>query len=502
MTTFTNTNTALDFPRHQQYLDHQYNFFVSNTCMAGLYEMQKNYASILNLPIGLLDTGLTGNTTYAFTRRRTLMGISDDYTDAAVGYMTGGRVSNLAVRTLNGYIGLYNEYPALLELPNEISYIEEKATKDGKSLQALSIDILTEVLKNGNCHILADVDSDGKLRFVIYNNESRINWQQEGSDETDYRYTQIVFKESEISGDLIDQTETNTTYIKYYLNDDGIYSYARYNESKEIIEGPFSPSYKGRNLDYIPIFSAGAIDNSPDIDPAPLEPIMQIMIAILGMDTELSYINLLTTAPTLVISGANEEDLPSVMGAGVTLLLPQYTSTAQYTSIDGSNLEHLREKLNDAYAEAQEYGASLLGSSKNMSESGEALRIRQQATTVTLRSIVTNVGKAILKSLRYIAEWSKSNIEEVSYEPNKDFSTFTLPADEQQSLVQSWQGGAISHTTLLNNFKKANMLLPGETVEDEIKRTQDPKEQFKDEGGSGTVNKPFPGDKATKSNGD
>ena len=112
MTTTNITNN--EFPVHQQYSDHLYSFFVSNTCVAGLYEMQKNYASILNLPVGLLDTGIAGNTTYAFTRRRNLMGISTDYTDAAVGYMTGGRVSNLVTRTLNGYIGLYNEFPAAL----------------------------------------------------------------------------------------------------------------------------------------------------------------------------------------------------------------------------------------------------------------------------------------------------------------------------------------------------------------------------------------------------
>lgn len=498
MTTNT-TSFGQEFPTHSQYSEHLYNFFISNTCMAGLYEMQKNYASILNLPIGLLNTGIAGNTTYAFSRKRQLMGISSEYSDAAVGYMTGGRVSNLAARTLQGYIGLYNEYPATIKLPSELEYLKKKATKDGKDLHTTTIDILTEMLINGNCHVLIDVADNGKLGLVLYRNESRINWDQEGADQEDYRYKQVVFKETVTTGDLIEGTENEETYIKYYI-EDGVYKYVRYNDAKEVIEGPYAPRYLGRTLDYIPIVSAGAIDNSPDIDPAPLEPIMQVMVAILGMDTELSYINMLTTAPTLVITGANEEDLPSVMGAGVTLLLPQYTSKAEYTKVDSSSLEHIRTKINDAYAEAQEYGASLLGSSKNMSESGEALRLRQQATTVTLRSIVTNMGKAVERILKMMADWAKASDDAIEYMPNKDFSTFSLPAEDQQALVQAWQANGISRSTLLYNFKRANMLQPGETVEDEVKRLEDPKEQFVDKNAADSK-QPFPGDKATRPSG-
>jgi hypothetical protein len=135
-----------------------------------------------------------------------------------------------------------------------------------------------------------------------------------------------------------------------------------------------------------------------------------------------------------------------------------------------------------------------------MSESGEALRLRQQATTVTLRSIVTNMGKAVERILKMMADWAKASDDAIEYMPNKDFSTFSLPAEDQQALVQAWQANGISRSTLLYNFKRANMLQPGETVEDEVKRLEDPKEQFVDKNAADSK-QPFPGDKATRPSG-
>lgn len=488
----------MEFPRHQQYIANLYNFFVHDVCTQGMYEMQKNYTALLNIPIGLLNKELPFNTTTEFQKKRNLMGLSADLPDLAVGYVTGGRVSNLSNKTLTGYTGLYTEHPAILDLPSSMEYLDKKATKDGKSLENLSIDILGEVLKNGNCHVLADIDpADNKIRFVSYDNKTRVNWDQIGSDEDDYRYRQIIFKEVNNVGDLVEGQQTEISYIKYSL-DDGIYTITKYDESRNIIKDSYQPQFLGRTLDFIPVVSIGSVDNSPDIDPAPLEPIMQIMVAILGMDTELSYFNMMATAPTLVITGIDEDSLPKVIGPGVAIALPQYTSKAYYTEVDSSALEHIRHKINDAYAEAQEYGASLLGSSKNMSESGEALRLRQQATTVNLRSVVNNVGKGILKLLTMTARWMKENPEDCVYQPNKEFSTFSLTAQEQQALVQSWQANGISHSTLLYNFRKAGLLQPGETVEDEMKRTEDPNEQFDSDSDESIIQ----GDKATAVAGD
>ena len=483
-----------EFPKHPQYTSNLYNFFVSNVCQAGLYEMQKNYVALLNMPIGLLNRDLVQNSVQAFTRKRQMLGLSDEYPDIAVAYISGGRVANLVMRTLTGYIGLYTEYTPVTTFPSSMEYLIDNATKDGKNLNDATVECLSEILLNGNSHIVVDIDSDNKPKFVFYKNESRINWDPQGSDKDDYRYNQVMFKEVSLEGDIAETQETVTTYIKHHLVD-GVYTITKYNESKEVIGSPIVPKYLGRQLNFIPIVSAGSIDNTPDIDPAPLEPIMQIMVAILGMDTELSHFNMMATAPTLVITGINEDELPKIMGPGVALALPQYTSKAYYTAVEAGSLEHMRNKINDAYSEAQEYGASLIGSNKNSAESGEALRLRQQATTVNLRSVVSNMGRAIERALKIVAEWMQES-SEVKYEPNKEFSTFTLTAAELQALVQAWQAGSISKTTVLYNVRKSGMLQPGETVEDEIERLKDPDERFvaNENSSAGVVQ----GDKATQ----
>ena len=165
-------------------------------------------------------------------------------------------------------------------------------------------------------------------------------------------------------------------------------------------------------------------------------------------------------------------------GAGVVLTLPDYQARVGYTTTDTSAMTHIQSRMEDFYNQAQELGASLLGSRKNGTESGEALRLRQASSTATLKSVVDNTGDGFEYTLQMAAIWMNENPKDIRFDPNSEFSTFALTANETVALVQSWQSNAFSHSTLLDNFRRAGMLHAGETVEDELKRLEDPNEIY------------------------
>ena len=59
--------------------------------------------------------------------------------------------------------------------------------------------------------------------------------------------------------------------------------------------------------------------------------------------------------------------------------------------------------------------------------------------------------------------------EEVSLELNTDFSTKGLSSQEIQSIVAAWEAGAISRETMLDLFRRGEVLPEGRTNEEEVK---------------------------------
>ena len=59
--------------------------------------------------------------------------------------------------------------------------------------------------------------------------------------------------------------------------------------------------------------------------------------------------------------------------------------------------------------------------------------------------------------------------EEVSIELNTVFSTKGLSSQEIQSIVAAWEAGAISRETMLDLFRRGEVLPEGRTNEEEVK---------------------------------
>jgi len=486
----------IDPQNHPDYNKALFGWQRVNDCFQGQDELLRNVHKYFACPVGLHAAELESTEAYSkaveFMSSRIAVGSGYGYAPKA--YYSHTIFPSLTSYTINGFMSLITEHEPVIEIPDQLSYFYENAdeldTEDKTFNKSLQNQIQVEVLKTGRCPIMLDpqttkyTEGQPKPSFIVYDATSVINWISSNDEEDRGKLLEVMILENIANPKYNLLSDPSERTIKKYLHLKliaGVYTvdtYIQNDDQDGYDKTSIKPSILGKYLDYIPFLFIGSEDNTPAVDISPLSGISVSQVKYGELEALLSHAEHHSGAPTFIISGVTKEDMPTVTGAGVALALPDYTSRAYYTETDTSFMTSIRERQSEYLAQAQDQGANLLGSSKNTSESGEALRLRQAASTATLKSIIGNVGEGIEKLLKMSADWMGLSTSEVKYTPNQEFSTFALTANEQIALVQSWQSGAIAHSTLLENFRKAGMLKPGETVEQEQEKLKEDGEKY------------------------
>ena len=124
-------------------------------------------------------------------------------------------------------------------------------------------------------------------------------------------------------------------------------------------------------------------------------------------------------------------------------------------------------------------GSRLLESQRRVSESAEALTIRQVGESSIIAGISASVTASMNTVLRWVYWWHSTEATpqaitaaHLRYELNTDFDSALLTPQEMQSLVAAWQTGAISRDTLLHNLRTGEILPPARTNEQELELIQ------------------------------
>jgi len=399
-------------------------------------------------------------------------------------YINDGYVPDLLGPTTRGNMSLVGEHKSVYEAPDSMEYLSERATKDGKSLNELFLRVALQILLKGRCPLVLDIDdSDGKIKIVQFRETALLNWEASDASTDDSTFNWAIFRDYELNEkyDPISNrgVPKHKEIIIRHMLVNGIYTIENHRATDDgtVVE-TIVPTYMGKTIDFIPVIACGSLDNTPDIDIIPLEGIADCEISIYDLSCMLKHAENTSTVPTMYMTGVDKDETPGATGLGVLISLADSQARVGYTTTDTSAMTHLLARIVDLYSQAQELGASLLGSRKGAAESGEALRLRQASATASLKSVVGNVGVGLQQISRWATIWAGGDENETEFTPNQEFSTFSLTANEQIAMIQSWQSTAISHSTLLESFRKAGMLHPGETVQDELDRLDKDGEKY------------------------
>lgn len=338
-------------------------------------------------------------------------GMDGEYADAYDGYIERAHFPLIVSYALQGALGVVITKLPEFNVPEKLKYILENATKDGRSIQQLFLDIIIESFQTGRVPLLVDIVEKNEFRFVQYRAEDFINWKT-SSGETEKSLILGVISESIPSTEDIFLHDSDQVY-RVLLLEDGKYTSRLFGEDSEYSEFKKVPVYMGKSIDEIPLFIAGSINNSYDVQPIPLISVANCSIQIYRKEADLANSEFLSCNPTLVLVGASSDDeLPNVVGSSVMIVIPNEQARVFYTTTDTAALSHVKGHINDLYEEAIRHGVSILDNRKGV-EAAEALRIRQATQSASVYSVYLSAMNAIKQGLVLMCKWAGYNEKEV-----------------------------------------------------------------------------------------
>lgn len=411
-------------------------------------------------------------------------------------YLQRARFPDITALLSMGLTGIAIKKDPETELKGVLSYLEESATKDGRSLKELFYYCVNEVVSVGRISLLLEVDEiSGGLYINTYSAESFINWKKgySGMEKSTEVAKLAVFEEPCDAEDADEFTTSQEDICHLVLrNKTSVYdeelkeeiSLDYYNVQRYIDDSPIEeaviPVLRGVPIPFVPLVTINAYGVGLDMGNCPLIGVSDIAISIYQKDADTSNAEFLTCNPMLVTTGVQEGNdqngnpIPAAsfpIGSNVTLNLPDTESTAFYVEPASNCLSHMMLRIQDLKEEAVQYGASILSSENKTSEAAETVRLRQSGNSSSLRTIIQSVGEGIEQILQYAYMWEKNSrleSKEIVFRPNLELTESTLPPQEMTALLQSFLNKAISHETLLLNYKKGGIKLSSETIEEEI----------------------------------
>lgn len=119
-------------------------------------------------------------------------------------------------------------------------------------------------------------------------------------------------------------------------------------------------------------------------------------------------------------------------------------------------------------------GARLLETQKRVGEAAEAIELKQSGENSILGAIANAIGMSLTQVLRWAYWWNSTEAlpddvgrDQVVVEINTDYSTRGLTATEIVAVVSAWQNGALSRESMMDFFRRGEVLPEGRTNEEE-----------------------------------
>jgi hypothetical protein len=452
---------------HDEYLAHRNRWQKIRDVLDGEYTLKQRD---LSLTVG-------GNT---YLRKINPSDTSQYNKERNEGYVNGARFYNASDRTLQGLMGmLYRSEPLISDLPTNMDYLKGNADGSGLSLEGQSKAVSADVISLGRDGLLVDMPSfDGEatiadmeagLRPSIleYKSESIVDWHERivgGVRVLDMVKLLEVGEEYNFANPKMVVKDQVKYYKMLYLDDSGNVMVSRWKDD-EVIET--APMIKGDRTPFkvIPFVFVGSKNNSPRVDKAPLESIVDVNIGHYQESANLASSSFQLSAAQPWIADDNYQravknsaieggDEVAKMGEGSAFVL----GTGGQFAITSPPENTLASSLRDDYKDQMvSLGAQLI-TDGGQSETAEAARIKHASDVSVLDMVAVNVSMAYTKCLKWCAEFLNVVQDDLSFELNRDFFDVKLTPEQQRELVAAWQSGVISKDVLDKRFVKGGVI--------------------------------------------
>jgi hypothetical protein len=231
---------------------------------------------------------------------------------------------------------------------------------------------------------------------------------------------------------------------------------------------------RGATLGFIPFVFHVPTNDLPAPEKPPLDDIIAVNLAHYRCDADFKHGLHFTALPTAWVAGFPKETQLRI-GSTTAWVSDDPSARAGYLEFQGEGLKTFEREKDRLERLMAVLGSRMLESQKRVSESAEALQLRQAGESSVVANISASLSKSLTKVLRWAYWWltSEANPEAispelVSIELNRDFETATMNAQELVAVVQAWQAQLISHDSALNLLRQGEILPSNRTNEEEL----------------------------------
>lgn len=403
-------------------------------------------------------------------------------------YKMRARFPNYVKRAVEQMVGAMNSQAAVIELPAALEPLREAATTRGESLDLLLRRINAEQLTVGRIGLMCDLPAGQTLQglpsIATYDAETIINWddgrrdmpviqslnlvvlnETENERQADFEWLEVIKYRVLVLGDVTANEPV------------GVYRQGIFRDKTDFDEAAlFEPKLRGRTLEQIPFVFINATDLLPSAMMPPLNELADLCLTIYRGEADYRQGLFAQSQDTLVVIGGDPETEYRV-GYGATIC-PPIGGDTKFIGTNSAGLPEQRAALENDRKEAGEIAGQMLDTTSRQKESGEALKVRVAAQTVTLKQIALTGGEGLQAILRTIAVWAGADPAKVIVTPNTEFVEAGMTPAEFLQLEQARALGLPISDESVHELLVENELTDKKFIDEAAKITEEKRKRM------------------------
>jgi hypothetical protein len=408
-------------------------------------------------------------------------------------YVSRGFFYNATARTIAGYLGMVFRKDPTVNLggTNTVvpSFLPFRDDVDllGTDFQAYARDIVSDVLAVGRAGTLVDWhEQEARASFCFYCAESILNWRETRINGrmvlSMLALAETVSVENPEDPFTTDDVEQVRVYRLVPNGDQMMCVVSVWQQVKQDnqekpewkVVSTASPMRRGVPLSFIPFVFHGTRNTRPDVDMPPLNDVAVANLAHFKVDVDYKHGLHFTALPTAWVAGFDKSCTLKI-GSTTAWITDTVGATAGFLEFKGEGLGTFEHAMDRVERLLSVLGARLLESHKRVSESAEALAIRQGGENSVIGDMAAAISQGLTEALRILVWWHGADDTPADVSTNmaacmlnSDYDVQSLSASDMVAMVYAWQQSAISRDTLHYRLERGEILPPGRTIEEEL----------------------------------
>ncbi|WP_313349372.1 DUF4055 domain-containing protein [Paracoccus sp. (in: a-proteobacteria)] len=376
--------------------------------------------------------------------------LPDGGTEAYAAYVARASFPELLAPAVSGMVGVAHAKEIGIVVPEALKFLWENADGRGMPLEELHRQITRELLVAGRYGLLADApEAGGEPYLAGYTAETIINW-DEG-----------LFVLDETGPVRVGYDWEKRVQFRVLSIEGGRYQQEVHAGVVPKLTGAAAPvASGGKALDFIPFAVASSIDQKPDIRTPPLIGVARAAKGAYQLDADYRHQLYWSGQETLVVING---EAPEAVGAGAVIAIQTaegQQASVEYVSPSCSGIEAHKVAIDGKKQDAISAGAKLLEQQDRAQESGEARKLRFQADTATLQSVVRSSCGLLEKGLRFIAQIKGLAPDTVNVPVPEALLDATMTPADAEALMRVWLEGGISYQTFYEALQRGGLASP------------------------------------------